>query len=103
VQRTWVATVSAVIMGLRPGAAAVTNTPTVIHCSVEDETELRCTPDEWLATADRRQAAGIYRVVLDALPVGSPWNDEPAVLDPATDSWAFAPWPGVAFVLPLDD
>ncbi len=76
--------------------------PTVVLCHAEDETELHCSPDEWVAAADRHVAAGVTRVVRDSLPDGSPWNDEPALLDPDTETWTFAPWPGVAFVLPLD-
>ena len=78
-------------------------TPTVVLCHVEEETALHGSPDEWVAVADRHVAAGVARVVLDAIPEGSPWDDEPAGLDPAADAWAFAPWPGVAFVLPPDD
>jgi hypothetical protein len=62
-----------------------------------------CSPDEWVAHAGGLTAAGARQVVLDALPDGSPWDDEASIHDPATDTWAFAPWPGVAFTLPLED
>lgn len=78
-------------------------TPTVVLCHAEDAPELHCSPDEWLTAADRHVTDGVRRVVLDAIPEGSPWNDEPAVPDAAADTWAFAPWPGVVFVLPLDE
>jgi len=53
--------------------------------------------------AARHLAAGVRLVRLDAIPDGPPWDDEPSTLDPVADTWAFAPWPGVAFVLPLDE
>ena len=81
----------------------MTEAPTVDVCRVENDPDpVMCSPDEWLANAGRLQAAGVRRVVLDALSDGSPWNDEAAELDPASDTWAFAPWPCVAFVLHLD-
>lgn len=77
--------------------------PTVAHVTADDPELLACSPDEWVRDAARHIVTGVTLVRLDALPDGSPWTDDPATLDPVTDQWAFAPWPGVAFVLPLDE
>ncbi len=70
----------------------MTADPTVTRCHVPNDPEpLACSPDEWVRDATRHLAAGVMPVRLDALPDGSPWNDEASVHDPATDTWAFAP------------
>lgn len=82
----------------------MTASPTVIHCHIEDGPEpVTFSPDEWVRDAGRYLADGVRRVVLDAIPDGSPWTDDPAVFDLAADTWVFAPWPGVAFELPLEE
>jgi hypothetical protein len=74
--------------------------PSVVHVTADDPEPLDCTPDEWVRDAARHMAAGVTLVRLESYPDGSPWDDEASELDPATGTWAFVPWPGVAFELP---
>jgi len=82
----------------------VTDKPTVVLCHVADDAEaLHCSPDEWLRGAARFIAEGVTLVRLESIPDGSPWDDEEVWFDPHAGTWSFDPWPGVAFVLPLDE
>ncbi len=82
----------------------MTADPTLTRGHFPDDPEpLVCSPDEWVGDAAHHLAAGVRLVRLDAIPDGSPWSDAPAVLDPDADTWAFEPWPGVAFHLPLGE
>lgn len=79
------------------------DTMTVVRCCVADPRVIvECSPDEWVRGAARHLAAGVTLVRLDAVPAGSPWDDDPVGYDPATDQWEYPSWPGVAFVLPHD-
>lgn len=81
----------------------MTDTPFVIDYATALGGEVVCSPAGWVRHAPRFVTEGAARIVLDAIPDGPPWNDDPAEFDPHADAWAFAPWPGIAFALPLDE
>jgi hypothetical protein len=81
----------------------MTDTPHVIDYPTARDGRVECSPDGWVRHAARLVAEGARLVVLDSYPDGPPWDDDVSELDEVTDTWAFVPWPGVRFHLPIEE